>query len=310
MQSSSQNRPLISIGMPVFNCAGTIGLAISSILNQTFDEWELLVIDDGSTDETLEAAASFGDPRIRVVRGERNRGLPTRLNECVSAAQGRYFARMDGDDLAYPDRLKRQLEFLEAHPEVDLVAGRIVVFRDDGVAYGVRPVPSTHERICAHPWRGISMPHPAWMGRTEWFLRNPYSADALRSQDQELLLRTCPASRFAALPEIVLGYRENSLSLSKILLARIEMCRMMIRIGCAQRRFLRCALGVLTLAAKGLMDTLAVSTGLNYFLLRHRALDLHKDEEREWRSVWEKVGVVFGKAIKTNFSSELQRAYR
>lgn len=289
MQSPSQDQPVVSIGMPVFNGARTIAQSICSILNQTVEDWELLIIDDGSTDNTYEIAASFDDPRIIVTRGEDNKGLPARLNECVSRARGTYFARMDGDDIAYPGRLQHQLEFLQNHSEVDLVAGWVVVFRNDGAVYGVRRGPLTHEQICAHPWKGISMAHPTWMGKAGWFRCNPYRTDAPRTQDQDLLFSTYQKSRFAIVPEIVLGYREDSLSLSKILLARKDMYKMMIRISFEQHKFTTAALGIGTLIAKGLVDTLAISTGLKYHILQHRASAIRCEEEAEWRTVWESV---------------------
>jgi glycosyltransferase involved in cell wall biosynthesis len=289
MQTSSQSQPIVSIGMPVFNGARTIAQSICSILNQTVENWELLIIDDGSTDNTMEIAASFGDPRIIVTRGGENTGLPARLNECVSRARGKYFGRMDQDDIAYPGRLKCQLEFLLSHPEIDLVGGWVVVFRNQGTAYGARRSPLTHEQICAHPWNSIPMAHPTWMGKTEWFLRNPYRTDAPRTQDQDLLLRTYQKSRFAIVPEIVLGYREDSLSLSKILLARRDMCKTMVRIAREQHMFTTAALGIIGLVAKGLVDTLAISTGLKYHILQHRATAFRDEEEIEWRTVWEQV---------------------
>jgi glycosyltransferase involved in cell wall biosynthesis len=293
MQTSSNIQPIVSIGMPVFNCAGTVAQAICSILNQTVEDWELLIIDDGSTDNTLEIAASFDDPRISVTRGEENKGLPARLNECVSRARGKYFERMDQDDIAYPGRLQHQLEFLQSHPEVDLAGGWVVVFRNDGTAFGARRGPLTHEQICAHPWNSIPMAHPTWMGKLEWFRRNPYRTDAPRqkfdTQDQDLLLRTHQKSRFAIVPEIVLGYRENSLSLSKILYARRDMCKTMVRVAREQHMFTTAALGIVGLIAKALVDTLAISTGLKYHILPHRATAIRGEEEIEWRTVWEQV---------------------
>ena len=288
MHESFHNPPTVSIGMPVFNGAATIAQAICSILNQTFDDWELLIIDDGSQDKTFEIAASFSDPRIIVIQGE-NKGLPVRLNECVNRARGRFFARMDQDDVAYPGRLKRQADFLESHAEVDLVAGWMVVFRDDGRAFGARRSPLTHEQICAHPWRGVHMAHPTWMGKAEWFRRNPYCADLPLVQDQELLIRTYRNSRFAAVPEIVLGYRENSLSVRKLLRTRGDACKMMIRLAIEQRKFASGVRNIAVLLAKGMVDAIAVYSGLNYCILRHRAETILPVEEREWRSVWQAV---------------------
>jgi glycosyltransferase involved in cell wall biosynthesis len=295
MQTPTQSQPIVSIGMPVFNCAGTVARAICSILNQTFVAWELLISDDGSTDNTLGIAASFDDPRIIVSRGEKNEGLPERLNECVSRARGKYFARMDGDDIAYPERLKRQLEFLQSHPDVDLVGGWVVVFRKDGTAFGVRRGPVMHEQICAHPWKVIPIAHPTWVGKTEWFQRNPYRTDAPRTQDQDLLLRSHRESRFAIVPKIVLGYREESLSLSKILLARRDMVNTMVRIAIEQHRFATAALGIAALLFKGMVDTIAICTGLKYRLLRYRALTISNEDEIEWQSVWEQVSLTFNR---------------
>lgn len=305
MQTSSSRQPIVSIGMPVFNCATTVAQAICSILNQTFEDWELLIVDDGSTDATHEISASFDDSRIVVIRGEENEGLPTRLNECVSMARGKYFARMDGDDIAYPSRLKCQIEFLESHAEVDLAGGWVVVFCDHGAAFGVRRGPLTHELICAHPWRVIPMVHPTWIGKTEWFQRNPYRTDAPRTQDQDLLLRSHRESRFAIVPKIVLGYREESLSLSKILLARRDMVKTMIRIAIEQHRFATAALGIAALLFKGMVDTIAICTGLKYRLLRYRALAIRPEEKKEWQSVWEQGRLSFnrlesGKTVLAN----------
>ena len=149
IQTSFQNQPIVSIGMPVYNCAGTIAQAICSILNQTLKDWELIIIDD-STDNTLEIIDTFADPRIIVTKGDGKKGLPARLNECISKAKGRFFARMDGDDIAYPGRLQCQIEFLQSHPEIDLVGGWVVVFRNDGTALGARRSPLAHEQICGY----------------------------------------------------------------------------------------------------------------------------------------------------------------
>src|SRR5215472_3881837 len=94
--------PLVSIGMPTFNCERTLAIAIRSILNQTYDNWQLLLMDDGSTDRTLEVARGFADPRISVLTDHSHKGLVPRLNQAVEMSQGEYFARMDGDDVAYP----------------------------------------------------------------------------------------------------------------------------------------------------------------------------------------------------------------
>src|SRR5690348_1576876 len=114
--------PLITIGMPVRNCERTVAAAIRSILNQTCGNWELLIIDDESEDNTVEVASWFRDQRIHLLSGNVHAGLPARLNQAVRRGSGKYFARMDGDDISFPQRLERQVAYLEARPEVDLLA--------------------------------------------------------------------------------------------------------------------------------------------------------------------------------------------
>jgi glycosyltransferase involved in cell wall biosynthesis len=263
--------PTVSIGMPVYNCEKTVATSIQSILNQTFTDWELIVIDDGSRDETFATAAYFRDPRIRIIDGRENLGLPDRLNQAVRMSVGKYFARMDGDDIAYPERLAKQISFLDQHPEVDLLATSMSVFKDDGSLIGLRPAPVSHAAICAHPWAGFPMAHPTWMGKTGWFRVNPYRGDAVRMEDQELLFRTYTTSTFACLNEVLLAYRENSLSLKNNLLARRNVVRALWQSAGRSRKYWMAARGTLAQLTRALLDTAAISAGLDYKLLRHRA---------------------------------------
>ena len=201
------SHPLISIAMPVYNCEPTLAPAIRSILHQTFENYELLLLDDGSSDRTLEVARSFPDPRIHVFDDRSHQGLVSRLNQAIDLSRGKYFARMDGDDVSYPERLALQVEHLQQHPEIDLLGGGILVFKRDGEVLGTREVRTSHQQICRRPWAGFHLPHPTWIGKTVWFRKHHYRPDALRCEDQELLVRTHKESQFAALGEIVLGYR-------------------------------------------------------------------------------------------------------
>lgn len=286
---SDSSIPLVSIGMPVLNCGATIRPAVQSILNQTFRDWELLVMDDGSRDDTLEARRELADARVRVFADGEHRGLVARLNQAIEVSRGKYFARMDGDDVSYPERLARQVEFLEAHPEVDLLAGGIVVFGRDGQLLGTREVPTQHESICRRPWAGFYLAHPTWMGRIEWFRGHRYRAEAVRCEDQDLLLRSYEVSRFAALPEIVLGYREEELSLKKLLVGRRSFARSVVREAMMKRQYAMALRGVAEQALKSLADCVAVGTGLNYRLLRHRALPADDTIRQRWAQLWGEV---------------------
>lgn len=213
--------PLVSVLLPCRNGARTLELALHSVLNQTFKDFELLLLNDGSTDDSVEIARSLGDVRIRVLGDDVGRGLPWRLNEGVKASRGLYIARMDADDVCFPERFARQVEFLEARSDVDLVGCRAVVFRDSEEIVGLLPFARDHAALCARPWRNIPLPHPSWMGRRSWFEAHPYRLpEVRRAEDQELLLRSYPDSCYACLDDVLLGYRQGPFQLSRTLLAR------------------------------------------------------------------------------------------
>lgn len=111
----------ISIGIPFFNAEKYLEDAIKSVLAQTFQNWELILVDDGSTDRSLEIARSFVDPRIRIISDGSNRRLPYRLNQIINEAKYDIIARMDADDLMAVDRLEKQMKVLNENPEIDLV---------------------------------------------------------------------------------------------------------------------------------------------------------------------------------------------
>jgi len=278
--------PLISIGMPVCNCQDTLYLAIRSIILQRYEHWELILIDDGSSDETKLVAGSFSDDRIRILSDGKTLGLSKRLNEAIQLGQGKYFARMDGDDVAYPERLERQVAFMEQHPETDLLGAWAVVFKGGGLPVGKRRGPETHASICKHPFAGFPICHPTYMGRLEWFRQYYYREEAVRWEDQELLLRSYRYSRFANIPEVLLGYREERIDLKKILMAR------RFRINLLQQEYYRnrpclTVTGVLKELLFGMLDYIAVKSGLNYSLLRHRARPITIAERRKWEWLWQ-----------------------
>jgi len=217
--------PLVTIGLAIYNAEATLVSAVQSIVAQTYQEWELLLVDDGSRDASLKIAQDFKDERIVVVSDGKNKGHSARLNQAVKMARGQYCCRMDQDDIAFPNRLEKQVEFLERHPDIDLVASSVVVFRNDGSLAGVVQIPESHQEICRHPWRGFYFPHPTWMGKTAWFLAHPYSSRADGAEDQFLLYNACRESSFAGIPEVLLGYREDRCSFKKMLGKRMVFWR-------------------------------------------------------------------------------------
>jgi glycosyltransferase involved in cell wall biosynthesis len=215
--------------MSAYNASGTIDLALRSILTQTYPNWELILVDDGSTDRTAEIVSHVKDSRIRFIQEPSgNMGLAARLNQCVRLARGQYIARMDADDVAYPQRLEHQVQFLEAHRDIDLLGTGAVIFKDKGEIIGRYPTACSHESICRRPWWGFPLAHPTWMGKRTWFLSHSYSEKDIRCEDQTLLLRSFSHSRFAALEEVLLGYRVGKISAGKLGRGRLNYCRRLL----------------------------------------------------------------------------------
>jgi glycosyltransferase EpsE len=210
--SAPHEGPTVSVLMGVYNCADTLAVAVGSILGQTGVDWELIMCDDGSSDATLTLAQALaqGHDNITVLRNPVNRGLAPTLNVCAAAARGRYLARMDGDDVCAPDRLRRQVDFLEATPEVAFV-GTGVQFFDDGV-WSVLQTPERPDEITLS--RGNPFVHGSIVLRREALEAvGGYSEDDRhwRVEDYDLWVRLYAAGfRGAALPEPLYGLRNDS----------------------------------------------------------------------------------------------------
>lgn len=201
---------LITIGLPVYNAAPFLADAIRSVLNQTMTDWELLIVDDGSTDDSIAIAQTFTDPRIRVLSDGINRGLAIRLNQIAGLATGHYLARMDADDVMMPDRLQQQVGFMKANPGVDVVGALAYVIDTQNQVYGVRgttDLPATHHQAAA----GVPIIHPTALARTAWFRQHPYREDCRRAEDFDLWLRTVETASFRVIGEPLLFYRERGL---------------------------------------------------------------------------------------------------
>lgn len=278
--------PLVSIALPAHNAEKTLPRAVRSLQQQTLTDWELILIDDGSTDSTASVASGFNDPRIVVVSDRVRKGLAIRLNQVLSMARGEFFARLDADDIACPERLQRQVEFLQQHRRIDLVGTGAVVFAADGSAVGLFPVRLTHEEICRHPWSGFRLAHPTWMGKTAWFRKHQYRTDMAKAQDQDLLLRSYRTSVFACLPEALTGYAQERLLLGKILASRYYFSQALIREAWRSGLYQAGLFGLGGQIAKGAFDTLAIVSGLERVILRHRALPISEAEITRWKRCW------------------------
>ena len=281
--------PLVTVALQFYNAERTLAVAVRSVLNQTFRDWELLLQDDGSTDGSLAVARGFRDQRVRVLSDGVNRKRPGRINEALQLAAGQFFALMDADDAAYPQRLDHQVAFLNREPDVDLAGGGMLVFGRDGLALGKRIGATDHEAICSRPWDGFPLAQPTFMGRTEWFRRFGYRDGAAPTEDQDLLVRSYRSSRFANLSELLVGYREETLTIRKQALGRRQVASALVHEFLRQRRPLAAARAAVGQGVKLAVDTISIASGLRYKVLRHRARGVSADEARAWAEVWRAV---------------------
>lgn len=127
--------PKVSVALAIYNCAPTLEEAITSLLEQTYQDFEVIMCDDGSTDNTAEVAQRFVEKwpkRFKLLRNQKNLKLPASLNRCIEVASGEYIARMDGDDVSLPDRFEKQVKFLDSHPEFAVVSTPMIYFDENG----------------------------------------------------------------------------------------------------------------------------------------------------------------------------------
>jgi glycosyltransferase involved in cell wall biosynthesis len=232
------NSPTVSVVMSVFNGQAFLREAVESILGQTFGDFEFVVIDDGSTDQTSDILAEYmrRDARMHVVR-QKNRGRTESLNRGIDLGRGKYVARMDADDVALPDRLERQIDFLEKHSDVGLVGGVVeLIGREGNVLRIVRP-PVDDIEIRSLLLQYNPMWHSAISMRTAVVLAaGRYRTMFSESEDYDLWLRLSEQTRLANLDELVLRYRVHSSQVSIENMRQQSLCVLVARAAAVSRR--------------------------------------------------------------------------
>ncbi|WP_313659470.1 glycosyltransferase [Acinetobacter variabilis] len=204
----------VSIGIPFYNAELFLADAIKSVIQQSFHDWELILVNDGSTDQSLSIAQEFAkkDHRIRVISDGLNKKLPYRLNQIINESKYEYIARMDADDLIHPERLKIQLDFLENNKKFDLVSTGVISINDKNQVKGIRRVNEIYTDF-SEVKRHYPIVHASIMARKEWYLRNSYNQNLPRTEDFELWCRCISNNdlKLAVLPVALYYYREEGL---------------------------------------------------------------------------------------------------
>ena len=204
------NPPLVSVLLPVYNGEKYLDQAVQSILNQTYRNFELILLDDGSSDCSLKIAQTYADTdkRVRVYSHE-NMGLCRTLQKGVSLSLGKYIARMDADDIALPERFEQQVKYLESNPScVVLGAGTIVIDPQDNLLYAPE-LTQGHEKILLEllQWKGSRICHPTVMMRTETVRAVGGYVQEYHYEDIDLFLKLAKVGKLENLPQKLLKHR-------------------------------------------------------------------------------------------------------
>ena len=191
---------LISVILPTYNNEETIFNSIRSILDQSYKKFELLIVNDCSTDKTKQIIKSIDDSRIVYIENRKNIGRSQSRNKAIDKAKGSYIAVMDGDDISIPVRFELQINYLLKNPKVDLVASNIIFFNNN-VVRGVSDVKLKSLKNLNFFFRPIGLPHVTWMARKDFFLNFKYNPNIPATIDQDLLLRSFKSNNYFLITE-------------------------------------------------------------------------------------------------------------
>lgn len=208
------NEPRVSVLMAAYNAMPYLPAAVDSILGQTLQDFEFVIIDDGSTDDSAAYLASLSDPRVRVIWQE-NAGLSAALNRGLQACRAPYVARMDADDFSLPERLERQAHYLDEHAEVGCLGCQAAPFgeRRAGESFNL---PTTHQSIMQSLAEGRhAIVHPSVMMRRDAVQQiGGYWPMRVVAEDYDLFLRLGEVTEFASLDEVLFRYRFHMASIN------------------------------------------------------------------------------------------------
>ena len=202
---------MITIGMPFYNAEEYLEDAICSVLAQTHTNWELILIDDGSSDNSLSIAKDYAnhDSRIRVISDGKNKKLPYRLNQIIHESRYDFIARMDADDLMSNDRLEKQLEVLKNNRNIDLVTTGYLTIGKKNELTGIRLVPNIQMNAKNILNGSTNLVHASLLARKSWYKRNLYNEKNLLAEDFELWLKAAKKNdlKYIVLEESLYWYR-------------------------------------------------------------------------------------------------------
>lgn len=207
-------KPLVSVIMPAYNAEKYISDAINSILEQTYDFFELIIVEDGSSDKTLEKIMQFKDKRIHVIRNNKNRGIAYSSNYGIQMCKGKYVALLDDDDMAFPNRLELQVEYMEKHPEIDILGGMSEDINSKGHHYRYGNVPRNNPKYikavllfhCVDFRNGTAMIRKSFIEKNNL----KYQDNCLGMQDYKFFIDSSKCGNISTIDYPLLKYRVHN----------------------------------------------------------------------------------------------------
>lgn len=274
----SDNKNLVSIGIPFYNSAGFLKDAIRSVFAQTYNEWELLLVDDGSNDNSLTIANLINDPRVRVFSDGKHQGLISRLNQIIGLSSGKYLARMDADDIMHPQRLAQQVGYMISNPQIDVVGTAMYSLGQAYSIIGKRSAQPQAKNSSQERVKGFI--HVSVLAKKEWFVAHKYDQGFERAEDQELWARTYRVSNFAELKIPLMYVREiDSVTLSKYAQSARSMRRIFLSYGRKEEGLIVSLWKVFLSYLKVFLYAIFGAIGIQDNLVKVRNFPLSQDEK-------------------------------
>jgi glycosyltransferase involved in cell wall biosynthesis len=213
MDSIVNGNPKITVLMPVYNCELYIQEALESILHQTYSDFEFLIVDDASNDETVSIIKKYDDPRIQLIEKPLNTGYTNSLNYGLTIAKGKYIARMDGDDISFPERFFKQVSYLEANPDVVLCGTSYKIIGNNKKL----SFPENHDAIKLALLRGNCIAHPSVMIRKKILddFSIIYDTSKEPAEDYDMWVRLLSIGELHIIQDVLLEYRIYNTQVSK-----------------------------------------------------------------------------------------------
>ena len=231
-EGKPENRPIVTVLMAVYNGETYLASAIDSVCEQTFTDWELVVIDDGSTDQTpaILAAHAKSEDRLKIIH-QKNQGQTAALNNGLAISKGDYVARLDADDTMHSERLEKQVLFMNNHPEVALLGSALNFIDENGAVFHTKSVPCEHEAIQKIAHRLNPFVHSSVIFRRDIVNQlGGYNPKYGPAQDYELWMRLLTFARAANLPYPLVNIRYHANQMSST--SRRRQIRETIQIKC------------------------------------------------------------------------------